>query len=134
MNCISKYIVTTEDERRVLSLARKLKKSHFWTVEDREFFHNRYKVSRDYIRKFGSEAFFFGADWDREVRNGERACIKEAQSIKRREIDPKNLVYNLGVLSLQGLVGGLITVVGACGGGVHFIPDEDAYRLNYKTE
>ena len=142
MNCISKYIVTNKEERRVLGLARTFKNSRFyiWSKEESQLFIDRYEPTRTVYHREIAKAplsctgFEWREDWDKAFRESSRLCVKEAQEIKRREIDSKNLTYNCLVFMLQGLVGGIINVVGGMGGGIHYIPDEEAYRLNYKTK
>lgn len=134
MNCISKYLVTNEDERRVLRLARNFApESHgLWRwPEDSEFFHRRYyptmKAINEYMAMEPSKQPMLSLDpfWKKACRDSKRELIKEAQEIKRREIDPKNVMYNVGIFALQSVFVGLSM-------GLLFRYNEDAFRQNYK--
>jgi|SRR3989344_462614 len=130
MNCISKCLVTNEEERRILNLARTVRNKMYWSIEDYEFFYQRYHPTRDYLYKMSKN----GMSWDidrREMTKAQRGstkeCVREAQEIKRREVDPKNVMYNLGVFTLQSIFVGLSM-------GMLFRFNEDAFRPNYREK
>ena len=143
MNLIKKYLVTTKDERKVLSLAGKIaRRERICYQEDKDFFNLRYlpplkfraKVEREFTRD--PKGFFwvhFNEEERKACREATKDLIVEVREIQGRELEPKNMAYNLGVFTFNTIVGGLINIVGAFGGGIRYIEGEDMYRPNYKA-
>ncbi len=142
MNCIKRYLVTTKEERKALSLARKIaRREGIYYSEDREFFNLRYSSMLEFRSRVEAEYArdpkgFFWNNFNKEERearrNATRELIAEVREIQGRELSPRNMARNFGVLSLNTLVGGFINFVGAFGGGVRYVPGEDMYKPNYK--
>ena len=140
MNYIKNYLITIPEERKVLSLARKVAKRDSFYAEENEFFGNRYPSMRRFLAQMDAEhaknpsGFFWNRNLEREARRrATRELIVEVREIQGRELEPRNIAYNLGMAFINLAVGNLINIVGIYG-GVRYVPGEYMYKANYKTK
>ncbi len=121
MNLISKYLLTNSNERKVLRLATR-KLNH--NPEEREFFIYRYEPTNSLIWEMKQGGRFNDEIWDFALDASLKECIAEADKIKARKPNYKNMAHNLGLLVIDGTIGSLVTLTGAMGGGVRWTPAE----------
>lgn len=121
MDLISRYVLADQDERKVLQLA--VRRPGSYTPEEQEFFINRYGPTYSFMTKTKEHNDLFDIkSWNSAVCASSKECIAEARRIITRKPDYKNLIHNIGLTLIDLTVGGLVTMTGAMGGGVRWIP------------